>query len=97
MNKRNRQSILMVALPLALAFFLLAPMNLPAAENYFHEGGSYRIEFPSMTCDVLVLSEPDDHGWMRVRALDSASKLSRILGENGLLNINNAVAAKEIR
>lgn len=75
--------------------FVLFSAPLMAAESHFEKGKKYHIEYLGADGDVLLLSEPDDYGWIKVKALDP--KFKQYIGDEGLINITNAILATEIK
>ncbi len=93
--KTNYISKKIVSVMLVTSLFVLFSSPLMAAESYFEKGKKYHIEYLGIDGDVLVLSKPDDFGWIKVKVLDA--KLKRYIGDEGLVNITTAIIAKEIK
>jgi len=92
-NYISKISVFGIVMFLLLLFFTTPIL---AADSYFEKGKKYHIEYLGIEGDFLVLSEPDDFGWIKVKNLPG-SKLTQYIGDEGLVNIKTAIMAKEIK
>ncbi len=70
------------------------------SDNQFEKGKVYHIVYPGSGFGFFeILSEPDTHGWMKVKILDSTFDRHTPLAENfkeGSINISIALVSYEI-
>ena len=93
--KTNYISKKIISVLLIVMFVVVFSAPLMAADSYFEKGKKYHIEYLGIDGDVLVLSKPDDFGWIKVKALDP--KFKKYIGDQGLVNITTGIIAKEIK
>jgi len=92
--KTNYISKQFVSVFLMVSLFVIFATPLMAADCYFEKGKKYHIEFLGKNGDVLVLSKPDNFGWIKVKVL--SGNIKKYFDE-GLVNITTAIIAKEIK
>ena len=93
--KTNYISKKFVSVLLMVLLFVISASPLMAADCYFEKGKKYHIECLGKNGDVLVLSKPDDFGWIKVKVLSGNFK--KYISNEGLVNITTGIIAKEIK